>query len=81
MTISIDSRCGVCGTSLDVPDDYPMNETVRSHGMTYEAHAECADIIREEAKQCSPDEHDWPPELDGSECNRCGQPYDTWTVE
>lgn len=77
--------CALCGHSLDRTgvegyEDIPT-ETRRFGGGTWKVHGECAVIVDREAKQCTPDEHDWPAELDGSECNRCGQEYDTWTVD
>lgn len=73
--------CAFCGFRLGRGDDFPDDETRRFGGGTWKVHGECAIVIDREAKQCSPDEHDWPAELDGSECNRCGQEYDTWTQE
>lgn len=76
------TRCGVCGTELDRATYYPGNVTVRSHGMTYEAHEECADELRSDIKlYCGNGEHFWPADLgeEDAACERCSLPYGEWS--
>lgn len=76
-------RCGVCGKHLDRGDDFPADVPVRSHGMNYTAHDECADELLTERKAfCGSGEHDWPADLrdDDAECERgCGLRYSDWS--
>lgn len=77
-------HCAFCGNSLAVEEEGWKDiapERRSFGGGTWWVHGWCAIKVDEEAKQCTPDEHDWPAELDGSVCNRCAQPYDTWTLE
>lgn len=76
------TRCGVCGKDLDRPVEYPGNVQVRSHGMTYEAHEECADDLKADRDlYCGSGEHNWPADLgeEDAECERCGLLYAEWS--